>query len=165
MQGQQVMRRDEVRVDGKPQYPQAVVEIELPEGCVPLRWTALQEFATPDVVDEHVDVSVVVADLLGQSRYLRRIEMVDGHRDSRTTEAGDELSRLLDRLVAVVVGPSGRGAARATGAHNRRAGLAQRGRDAAPGPARCSRNDRDPITKSISVWRPCHQRSLPAPSA
>ncbi|MBB5153919.1 hypothetical protein BJ970_001453 [Saccharopolyspora phatthalungensis] len=70
---------------------------------------------------------------LGQARNLVGIEMIDLDRGSGTAELSDELSRLLDRLGAVVIRPSAARHAAAPGADHRRAGLTERGGDAAPG--------------------------------
>ena len=68
---------------------------------------------------------------------------------------GDELGGLLDRLRAVVLRAlrAGRAARRV----DRRAGLAQRDRDAAPGPARGARDERD-----LALQRPAgaHRRRI-----
>ena len=80
------MRRDEVRVDREPEDPKASVEVVLPDRRVPLRRPALQHLGAPDVVDEHVDVSVLVAETHGQPLDLRGIEMVDAHRDAGAAE-------------------------------------------------------------------------------
>ena len=56
-------------------------------GRVPLGGPALEQLAAPDVVDEHVDVAVVVADLLGEVPHLIGIEVVDGARRCRCRPA------------------------------------------------------------------------------
>jgi hypothetical protein len=42
-----VMGRDEMGVDGKPEYPETVVDIVIPDGGVPLGGSAFQQFAGP----------------------------------------------------------------------------------------------------------------------
>ena len=78
--------------------------------------------------------------------------MIDRDRDTRPAELRDELGRLLDRLGTVVVGREWSFAATPAGAHDDRAGFAERRRDAAPGPAGRSRNDRHPAAQRPSVW-------------
>lgn len=46
-----MVRRNEMRVDGKPQQSQTVLEIVLPNGLVPLE----QMFAAPDVIYQNVE--------------------------------------------------------------------------------------------------------------
>ena len=62
------------------------VEVVLPDRRVPLRRTALQHLAAPDVVDEHVDVAVLVAEPVGQRSHLLRVQVVDRHGDADATE-------------------------------------------------------------------------------
>ena len=86
--------RDQVRVDGEPQHPQAAVEVVLPQRRVPLR----QVLAAPDVVDQHVEAVLLGVDALHERLDLHRLEVVD--RDGEAPAAGglDELGGLLDRL-------------------------------------------------------------------
>ena len=81
-----MMGGDEVGVDGEPEDPETLVEVVLPDGRVPLGRAALEQLAAPDVVDEHVDVAVVVPDLLGQALHLVGVEMVDCGRDTGAAE-------------------------------------------------------------------------------
>ena len=104
-QRQQVMRRHQMRLDTEPQDPQALLQVELPDRRVPLRWPALQYFGAPDVVDEHVDTAVLTTDTFGQRRDLRRFKMVDGDSDALAAEPGHKVGRLLDRFGPVIVGP------------------------------------------------------------
>ena len=60
-----MMGRDEVGLDRQFQYAKSLVEVVLPDRCVPFRRAAFQDFAAPDIVDEHVDVAVILADLAG----------------------------------------------------------------------------------------------------
>ena len=114
---------------------------------------ALQHFGAPDVVDEHVDAAVLVTDTFGQRRDLRRFEMVDGDGDALAAQAGHKLGCLLDRLGPVIVGSRRRIGARAAaaGADHRRAGLAERGGDAAAGAARRACHDGDTSAKRALV--------------
>ena len=67
------MRRDEVGVNHEPEDPETVAEVVFPDGSVPLSRisrTAFECFGAPDVIDEHVDVAVIVADLFGQAFHL-----------------------------------------------------------------------------------------------
>ena len=82
-----MVRRDDVRVDGQPEDAKAGVEIVLPDRRVPLRRSALQDLGAPDVVDEHVDVAVLVAQLAGQPLHLRGIEVIDLLGDARCHRA------------------------------------------------------------------------------
>src|SRR5207302_2674035 len=111
-----------------------------------------QQFATPDVIDQHVDVAVVLPDPCCQALHPVGVEMVDPYRDSGAAKTRDQLSRLFDRLRPVVVGPTQSRAA--SGADDRRAGLAQSRGDATPGASRRPGNDSDPTTKRVWVWRP-----------
>src|SRR5829696_6022134 len=131
------MRRHQMRLDAEPQNPQALFQIELPDRRIPFGGPALQPFGAPDVVDEHVDAAVFVTDTFGQCGDLRRFEMVDGDSDALAAESGHKFGCLLDRLAPVIVGSRGSTGARAAaaGADYRRAGLAQRGGDAAAGAA------------------------------
>src|SRR2546427_13276836 len=98
---------------------------------VPLCRAPLEQLATPDVVDEHIDVAMVFSEPLGERADLRGIEMVDGDRDPGASETRDELGRFFDSLRTVIV--RSHGSSTATRAHDRRAGLAQGGRNAAAG--------------------------------
>ena len=110
-------------------------------------------FGAPDVVDEHIDTAVLVTDTIGQRRDLRRFEMVDGDRDALAAESGHKLGCLLDRLAPVIVGSRWSIGARAAaaGADHRRAGLAERGGDAAAGAARRACHDGDTSAKRALV--------------
>ncbi len=92
-------------VDGEPQDTQARVEVVLPDRRVPLGRAALEHLGTPDVVDEHVDVAVPLAELVGQTRDLVGVEVVDRGSDPDAAELRDDLGRLLDGLGPVVVRP------------------------------------------------------------
>src|SRR5438876_6582548 len=81
-----------------------LVEIVVPDGCVPLRGTALELLTTPDVVDQHVDMSVPIADAIGERPHLMRVEMVNRRGNAGATEAGDQLSCLFDCFRPVVLG-------------------------------------------------------------
>src|SRR6187455_2979323 len=85
------MRRHQMRLDPEPQNPQAFLQVELPYRRVPLRWSTLQHFGAPDVVDEHVDAAMLGTDTCGQSRDLRRFEMVDGDGTAPAAEFGHQL--------------------------------------------------------------------------
>jgi hypothetical protein len=91
-------------VDRQPKDAQALVQVMHPDRPVPIGRPALEEFAAPDVVDQHVDVAVFVADLSGKRLHLVGVEMVDGGGDTNATEASDHLSSLFDRLQSVVLG-------------------------------------------------------------
>ena len=85
-QGEKVMGRDEVGVDGEPEDAKTVVEIELPDRRVPVGRTAFEHLAAPDVVDEDVDVAVLPPDVVGEVLHLVGIEMVDDGRDAGAAE-------------------------------------------------------------------------------
>jgi hypothetical protein len=156
------MRRDEVGLDGEPEEPEAVVEAELPYGRVPLRGSALEQLAAPDVVDEHIDVAVGGPDLLGQRFHLDGIEVVDRDRDAGAAEARDDLGGLLDRLGTAVVGPKGSRATTAPRAHDRCSRFSQGRRNATPGPSGRPRHDGHATTQCAAIWRPVHASSVPA---
>src|SRR6266850_619178 len=117
------MRRDEVRVDGEPQYSESLVEVVRPYGRVPLRGPALEQLAAPDVVDEHVDVAVIGPDPVGQGLHSSGIQVVESDRDAAPTQARDELRGFFDGLGTVVLRPSRSGTPART--HDRRARFAQ----------------------------------------
>ena len=156
---EEVMRRDEVGLDREPEDPQPRVEIELPDGRVPLRGAALEQLGAPDVIDEHVDVAVIPPDPLGQPRDLIGLEMIGGRGDADAAQPRDELGRLLDGLRAVVFRP--RRARGAAGADDGRARLAERRRDAAPGAARRSGDHGHATPQRFAIRFPCHERSVP----
>jgi len=136
---QEVVGSNQVRINGEAQYPEAVVQVVLPYGLVPIIWSPFQQFAAPDVVYEHIDVAVVFLNLLCQRFHLGGFEMINCGRDPRAAESGDKLGRLFDCFRAVVFGASrSRTAARA---NHRCPGFAQGSSDAAPGSPRRSRND------------------------
>ncbi len=149
-----MMGRDEVRVDGEPQYPEAVVEVVLPDRCVPLR----QGLRAPDVVDEYVDVAVVVPCSLRQGFHLVGLQMVDRDGDTCATEVSHELGRLFDRLGTVVVGLDSSGSTGATCADDRCASFAQRSSDSPPGTSGCACDDGHAAAQCISRRRPGHVR-------
>ena len=158
-QRQEVVGRDQVRLDGEAEDAKAPVEIVLPDRRVPLRGSTLEQLAAPDVVHEHVDPAVLLPDPVGEGAHLSGIEMVHGHRDADAPEPRDEVGRLLDGLRAVVLGPvCPRAAPRADDGS---AGLAQRGGDAPPGAARRARNDGQAAAQRLSIGRPCHGSSVP----
>src|SRR5439155_13725134 len=111
--------------------------------------------AAPDVVDQHVDVTVLVADLFGQSLHLLRVEMVDRRGDGYPAQVRDQLSGLFDRFGAVVLGAM-RACAPAS-ADDGRTSFAQGRRDAAPGTARRPRHDGHATTQRTFVWKPAHR--------
>lgn len=47
--------------DGEPEYSEALVKVVLPYGSVPISRAAFENFAAPDIVDEHIDVAVIVS--------------------------------------------------------------------------------------------------------
>lgn len=99
------MGGDQVGLDAESQDPQTVVEVMVPDRGVPVCRSTLEHFCAPDVVDEHVDVPVVIADPSGESRNLFGVEVVGLESDPPATELGHEIGRLLDRLRAVIVRP------------------------------------------------------------
>jgi hypothetical protein len=157
-----MMGRDQVSVNGEPQDSQTVVEVVFPNGSVPLSRTTFEQFAAPDVVDEHVDVAMVVANLLGQSVHLVRFEMVDRDCDTSAAELRDEVGSLFDGLATVVVGPDCSCAATATCANDRRTSFAQGSGDSTPSASGRPCNDGHASAQRVSIWRPVHSRSLPA---
>ena len=152
-----MVRRDEVGVDGEPEDPQALVEVVLPDRRVPVGRTAFEQLAAPDVVDEQVDVAVVVPDPLGQARHLVGVEMVDSHGDSRATEVGDDVRRLLDGLPTVVVGPERSRRAAATGTYDSGARFAEGGGDSTACTPGRTRHDSHTTSEGVPVRRPAHR--------
>jgi hypothetical protein len=86
---------------------------------VPLSGTAFEQFSAPDIVDEHVDVAMVVADLLGQAFYLVGVEMVGCDRDTSAAESRDEVGSFFDRLGTISAGSSMISAPRKTSASSK----------------------------------------------
>ena len=144
-QRQRVVARDQVRVDGEAQQPQAVVEVVLPDRRVPLE----QVLGAPDVVHEHVEAALLGVDPLDQRRHLLRLEVVDRHGDALPARLAHELGGLLDRLGAVDL--RARSRVLRPGRVHGRARLAERDRDAAPSAARGARAPARP-----ALQRPAH---------
>ncbi|GAA3371484.1 hypothetical protein GCM10017744_099400 [Streptomyces antimycoticus] len=159
-QRQQVVRGDQVGVQTEPENAQPVVEAVFPDRGVPVGGPALEPLGAPDVVDQDVDPAVIVADALGQPPDLRGVEMVGADGDAGATEPRDEFGRLLDRLGPVVVGPAPARYAAAAGADDGGAGLAQRGRDPAPGAAGRPGDDGDTSVQCIVIECPAHPMSV-----
>ena len=80
--------------------------------------------------------------------------------DAGAAELRDELGGLLDRLGPVVVGSGCRSRVRATGADDRRAGLAERGGDAAARASGRAGDDGDAATERIGIRGPFHREKL-----
>src|SRR5919205_871920 len=90
-----VVARDNVRLDPLPQHGDPVFERELPERRVELR----QGFPTPDVVDEHVEPTVLLFfDALKEPAYLLGTGVIHPHGDGPTTSRLGHLRSLLDCL-------------------------------------------------------------------
>src|SRR5438445_12957561 len=106
----------------------------------------------PNVVDEHIDVAVVFANLFGQAFHLVGFEMIDCGRNTAAAEMRDKLGSLFDGLGTVVVGPGC--SCTATGANDCGTGFAQGSRDATPGTSGRPRHDGDASTQCFSIWRP-----------
>ncbi len=140
-QGQHGVRRDQVRVDRQSQNPQAAFQVMRPDRRIPLRRSALESLRPPDVVDQHVDVPVLRADLFGQSAHLRVLQVVHLQRNAHAAQLAHQLGGVLDRLGTVIVGALRTSTAPC--ADDRGTGFAQSRRDATPCPARCARDDRD----------------------
>jgi hypothetical protein len=138
-------------VDGEPQDPQALVEVVCPDRRVPVRRAALEDLGAPDVVDEYVDVAVVGPDPLGQRVDLVGFQVIDRDRYAGAPEPGDEVSGLLDGLGPVVVGANWADSAAATGADDRRAGLAQGGGDSTPGAPGGAGDDSDAAAQRVWI--------------
>jgi hypothetical protein len=92
------MPSDEVGVDRDPEDAKPLLEIVIPSWRVPVGRTTFQQFRTPDVVDQNVDVAVLGLDLCGPAPHLIGVEMVDRDRDTGAPEARDQFSGLLDGL-------------------------------------------------------------------
>ncbi|MCY1307878.1 hypothetical protein D9M70_578440 [compost metagenome] len=99
-QGQGVVRGDQVGVDAEAQKPQAVLEIVLPDGLLPLE----QVFSAPDVVDEDIEPPLFTADARDQRCDFGRLEMIDLNGNTLAAEAGDDVGRFLDRFGPFVFG-------------------------------------------------------------
>src|SRR5207249_11145284 len=110
------------------------------------------EFAAPDVIDDHVNVTVLFPDLLGQGLHLGGVKMVDCGRNASPTEACDQFGSLLDRLGTVVVRPNSGSTAAATCAYDCCASFAQRSSHATPSTSGRAGNDRHATAQCISNW-------------
>ena len=151
-QRQREVARDEVRVDRQAQEAQAAVEVVLPDRRVPLG----QLLAAPDVVDQHVEATLLVVDARDEVAHLIGLQVVDRDRDPAAAGGVDELGGLLDRLRPVVLGPVlARGA---PGAVDGRARFAQRDGGAAPGTPARARHERH-----LPVQRAGHRALLRLP--
>jgi len=143
-----------VRLDREAKDAQADVEIVLPDRRVPISRAAFEILRAPDVVDQHIDATVIGAKALGQASDMVGVQMIDLDRASRTAQPRDQFGRLFDRLRAVVVRSAGARHAAAPGADDRRARFTQSCGDATPGapesPLRPRRHDdaahQDPAT-------------------
>jgi hypothetical protein len=103
---QQMMRRDQVRLDAQPQDAESNIEVVLPGRRVPRRRRPFERFGAPDVIDQHIEVPVFAPDTLRQPRHLPGVEMTDLDRHSEPASsvpwspAPVTGSRLLDGAVA-----------------------------------------------------------------
>ena len=138
-------------VDREAQDAQAGREVVVPDRRVPVGGAALQHLATPDVVHQDVEATVVRVDRAASAGDLDRIEVVDGDRDPGAAELGHERGGLLDRLGPVVVGPQRPGRARPAGAHDRRAGLTECSGDAASRAAGGAGHERDTAAQRVGI--------------
>jgi hypothetical protein len=77
-QRQRVVRRDQMRVHAKTEHAQAVLEVVLPDGLVPL----FEILSAPHVVDEDVETALLRADASDQRFDLVRDEMIDLNSDA-----------------------------------------------------------------------------------
>ena len=118
-------------------------------GGVPLGRGPLEQLAAPDVVDEHVDVTMASPDLLGQRLHLLGIEVVDGGRNAVPAELRDQLRGLFDRLWPVVFG-SGR-ACRAARADDRCARFTECRCDIASSAAGRSGDESNTTAERVSI--------------
>jgi hypothetical protein len=64
----------------------------------------LFQSGAPDIVDQNVQVTVLVPDLIGESHDLGGVEMVDDEGNAVTAKRGNDLRGLLDRFRSIVVG-------------------------------------------------------------
>jgi len=87
-QRQQMMRGDQVCFHAEPQDAQARAQIMLPDRGVPVSGPALELLGAPDVVDQHVEAAVLVADAPAQLADLLRVEVIDSDRDAGAAQAG-----------------------------------------------------------------------------
>ena len=97
-QREQVVRRDQVGVDGEPQDAEPVVEVVLPDRCVPLRRRALEHLAAPDVVHQDVETPVLLADTTRASS-----ATCNGSRWSTTSAIPTPPSRVTSSAVSSIV--------------------------------------------------------------
>ena len=88
-----------MRVDREAQNSQPVLQIVLPQRCLPLE----QQLPAPDVVDQDVKLAAFGIDPLYKGLDLTSLEMVDRDRDPYAAGGRDELGGLLDRLRAIVL--------------------------------------------------------------
>jgi hypothetical protein len=85
-QWQKVVGRHHMCLDPKTENPETFLEVEFPDWRVPFAWPALEPFGAPDIVDEHIDAPMLVANSLGQCRHLSAVEVIDGNRYAYAAE-------------------------------------------------------------------------------
>ena len=150
-----------MRIDAKPQNPQAFVEIVLPHRCVPFGRAALEHFSPPDVVHQDIDVAVSIADPIRQVFHLAGVEMIDRDGDAVSTKPRDQFGSLLDSFGPVVV--RSRRAKRScapAGADDRRAGFPECQSNPAPGAPRRPGDNGDAAAERLRIRRPGHGIAL-----
>src|SRR5438477_7638253 len=76
----------------------------LPDRRIPVRRTVLEFLRTPDVVDQHINVTVFFGNAFGERAHLLRVEMVDRSGDANAAKLHEQFGRLFDRFGAVILG-------------------------------------------------------------
>jgi hypothetical protein len=68
------------------QDPQALAEVELPDGRVPLGRDPLQALGAPDIVHEDINPAMILPDALCQRLYVFGVEVIDRNGDAPATQ-------------------------------------------------------------------------------
>jgi hypothetical protein len=105
-------------------------------------------------------MTVVDANLFGETPHLRRLEVVILDGDTGSAEAGDQLGGLLDRLGPLVVRGRGTGHAASAGADDGRTGLPERGGDPTASSSCRSRHHGGATAQRVGIRRPLHRPSI-----
>jgi len=94
---------DEVGVDGEAEESESAVEVAFPDRSIPVGWAALEVLASPNVVDQYVNVAVLFGDCGGERLDLGDVEVVCRDWYADPTSVIYQLGCLFDCLAATVI--------------------------------------------------------------